>query len=183
MIAEFVAARIDAAVLVEEPWRHIVVQALLPADVYEDLREKAQATVLGRQSDRRMYELVDGEFHPAAAALLSELVGDVLEEKLGFRGTPKPRIVRDLPGYSYPAHPDIPDKAGTLQLYLTAGAIKGYGTRLHLYPHGAPVSEVPFRPNLAYAFKRTASTFHSVGPVGDVPRWSFLVPFLAEEAV
>lgn len=178
-----VALRISSSPLVEEPWPHIVIRDVLPVLVYNVLETAAPAVPLGAAVAGRRYRLVNPTFSPAVAAFESELVLHALEAKLGFRGFPWPRLVHDLEGYEYRNHTDIYTKAGTLQLYLTPEHVPGYGTRLHrrlaLLPEDE-VSEVPYSPNVAYAFKRTEVSFHSTGQVGVLPRRSLLVPYMTE---
>lgn len=176
-----VAIRIDTSPLVHVPWPHIVIHDVLPTrSTHEPLLETAKAFDLGAAVQGRRYRLVDSSFSPAVAAFESDLVLDALEKKLGFRGFPWPRLVQDVEGYEYPIHPDMTEKAGTLQLYLTSEYVTGYGTRLHEGQSSAHFVEVPYMPNLAYAFKKTDRSFHSTGRVGVKPRNSLLVPYMTE---
>lgn len=179
-----VARRISASPLVEEPWPHIAVVDILPRVTYDLLLGRACRETLVCICGRRLYGYVDASFSPGVAAFESELVLDAIEEKLGFRGFPKSRLVRDLEGYEFPVHPDVASKAGTLQLYLATGLVAGYGTRLHRereIPLQRHSLEILYAPNLAYAFKRTDATFHSTSRVGAVPRRSLLVPYYVRE--
>lgn len=179
-----VARRIAASPLIEEPWPHIVVVDILPRVTYHLLLRLAVREEPRYVSGHRRYGYVNHSFSPGVAAFESEVVLDALEEKLGFRGFPKSRLVLDLDGYEFPIHTDVASKAGTLQLYLATGLVAGYGTRLH---RGQPIplqrhsAEIPYAPNLAYAFKRTDATFHSTSKVGAVPRRSLLVPYYVRE--
>ena len=176
-----VALRIGVSTVVEVPWPHIVIRDTLPKSTHEALLEAARTFDFGRAVQGRRYRIVDASFSPAVAAFESELVLDALEHKLGFRGFPRPRLVHDVKGYEYPIHPDIPEKAGTLQLYLTDEYVDGYGTRLHEGPSSPSFVEVPYLPNLAYAFKKTDRSFHSTGRIcGAKPRRSLLIPYMTE---
>lgn len=180
-LSDHIADRISTSALVIKPWEHVVIRDILPSDVYETFlglsAEPAEKIKIGL----RRYLHVDPGFSPVVAAFESEPVLDALEERLGFRGSASPRLVRDLKGYQYPVHPDTDMKAGTLQLYLTREHVPGYGTRLHRGPNSVWLYvEVPYAPNVAYAFKKTASSFHSTGRVDARPRRSLLIPYLVE---
>lgn len=172
--AEFLSKQIMEATILQTPWPHIKLNPALPDDVYERLMERVGSPVT-QQHQGRMYEpLVAGdEFYDLVA---SPLVKDALREKLGFAGKPYPRLIKDYRKAFQRVHPDALNKVGTLQIYMTRELVEGHGTKL--WDKGAThvVEEVPFAPNVGYAFKRQDYTWHSMGPFYS-DRWSLLCPY------
>jgi hypothetical protein len=83
---------------------------------------------------------------------------------------PIPILMRDVPGYCIPIHPDTHWKGMTIQFYLPRDhSIQHVGTIFH-GPFGkknfAKVSQMLFSPNTGYAFAVAKNTYHSVDPVG-----------------
>lgn len=175
-LEEFIASRIEASPLVDQPWPHIIIRDILPGETYAAFRENTAAFPLIHESGLRRHGFVPRGESSVVDAFDSFAVKKALEDKLGFYGFPWPRLVHDLEGYSYHVHADVETKAGTLQLYLTEETVEGYGTRLHWGSRF--VSEVPYAPNVAYAFKRTSASFHSTGTIGAWPRRSLLIPYM-----
>jgi len=181
-LEDFVASRILEAPLVDFPWPHLVIRDFLPEEVYQEFLEKVRKENFEFEpGETRASEFVDPSYSPVVGAVESRAVIKTLETKLQIRSGsyPWPRLTLDTYNHTYPVHPDGSGKAGTLQLYLTPEEIGGYGTRLHTRNTGNPFGglEIPYAPNTAFAFKRTDSSWHSVGLVGRKPRWSLLTPY------
>jgi hypothetical protein len=76
-----------------------------------------------------------------------------------------PIFYRDLPGYYISVHTDAPYKVATLQFYFPEDESQIHlGTSFHQrVEHEFPVYKTnQFKPNSAYAFARTDSSWHSV---------------------
>lgn len=80
-----------------------------------------------------------------------------------------PIFYRDLPGYRISEHTDAPFKIATMQFYfpkdesqihLGTSFHERRGSEFHL------LKTNPFKPNSAYAFARTDSSWHSVKQIG-----------------
>lgn len=93
-----------------------------------------------------------------------------LQEKHGekwktIKLKPQPWLIRDTEGYRITPHPDIPQKAITLQIYLPTGESQiNLGTSLYHHHEGTftEVFRVPFLPNSGYAFPVTERSWHGV---------------------
>jgi hypothetical protein len=89
-------------------------------------------------------------------------------DKVGFY--PIPILTRDVAGYRIGIHPDTRRKGITVQLYLPRDdSIRHVGTAFHRKT--APktyekVTQMPFAPNVGYAFAVADDTYHSVETVG-----------------
>jgi len=83
---------------------------------------------------------------------------------------PIPILIRDIPGYSIPPHPDTRWKGITVQLYLPRDASATHiGTIFHdRQPDGSlsKARQMKFAPNAGYAFAVGEDTWHSADPVG-----------------
>jgi GT2 family glycosyltransferase len=118
-------------------------------------------------------------WHQMKSILSSEELLDAIVQKFGTtiearfgKGCPRlslvPVFYRDYPGYRISIHPDSVTKVATLQFYLPADDAQVHlGTTFHL-KNGTKFEEYktnPFKPNSAYAFVRTNSSWHSVKPI------------------
>lgn len=174
-VSEYLASRILAAEVLFEPWPHITIPDALPSDAYEELLDRMTLKPTADMEGRLIDMLCPRD--PFYGPFSSFAVRAALRERLGFGGTPSPRIVCDQIGYQYPVHPDIDRKAGTIQIYMTRGTVLCHGTKLWSRDAKRLIKEIPFAPNMGYAFARGEDTFHSLGPFS-ADRWSLLVPYM-----
>lgn len=80
-----------------------------------------------------------------------------------------PLLYRDYPGYRIGVHPDAATKIATLQFYLPADESQIHlGTTFHQRTAQGfrELKTNPFKPNSAYGFVRTDSSWHSVKELG-----------------
>lgn len=146
-LAEHVAGRIRSAKLIADPFPHLELEELVPADLVVGLRESFPSTdqfrpfgkyrrhffLAGASSmiDRLSPPLLgfwsrirDELSRPEIARALESRFGRLLEAERFPGGLPDlepvPILVRDLPGYAIRAHTDVSSKVFTVQIYLPA---------------------------------------------------------------
>lgn len=91
---------------------------------------------------------------------IKECQGNTLPEMVSV-----PIFYRDYPGYRISVHTDAPYKVATLQFYFPKDHSQIHlGTSFHQrIGHQFPLLKTnPFKPNSAYAFARTETSWHSV---------------------
>lgn len=164
------------AELYEEPWPHILIRDALHAIHYARLLEYTATRPQANQNGRLVRYLIAHK-DPFATAVCSHAVRAALKERLGFEGTGSPRLVCDPPDYESKIHTDTESKAGTLQIYITRTEVPGHGTKLWSRDGTEMVKEIPFAPNVGYAFKKLPDSWHSLGPM-EKDRWSLLCPYM-----
>ena len=83
---------------------------------------------------------------------------------------PIPVLTRDVAGYRIGVHPDTRRKGMTIQFYLPRDrSIEHVGTAFHRRGAGGKfekAGQMPFAPNVGYAFAVGTDTYHSVETVG-----------------
>ena len=167
---------------VAEPWLHLEFQALLPADILDEVRlfwpeqgwkqlVHPDQAIEGTQPPkyRRQQQEVTYFFPNLGMALTSFTFQEALATRLKLDGHaplfPKALLIDDAPGYWIRPHPDTPIKKMTLQVYLPDDATTpDMGTRLlaREESRGADDRRLAFLPNAGYAFKIGPHTWHSV---------------------
>lgn len=93
-------------------------------------------------------------------ARIKERCGNVIPELVSV-----PIFYRDYPGYRISVHTDAPYKIATMQFYFPRDHSQIHlGTSFHLrLGNDFPILKTnPFKPNSAYAFARTETSWHSV---------------------
>ncbi len=91
---------------------------------------------------------------------IKERFGDVWPEVVTV-----PILYRDFPGYHIDIHTDAPYKLATLQFYFPSDFTQLHlGTSFHEQQDNKFIllKTNPFKPNAAYAFVRTETSWHSV---------------------
>ena len=170
------AESIRGALLYEEPWPHIIITDVFSSDQYDALMEETNILPTYHKKGRLVRYLKSNR-NPFAAAACSPTVRRELKNRLGFLGNGEPEIVCDREGYESKVHQDVSRKVGTLQVYMTRDAIDGHGTKLWARDKSSIVKEVPYAPNVGYAFQRLNDSWHSFGPIR-FDRWSFIAPYM-----
>jgi hypothetical protein len=206
---EHVVGAIDAAPAVEQPFQHLQLAQIFPADVYAAMmdampdkgdyrrmsgRAKANPNEYGGEitrtkidlfpefirhlpDDKRAVWKVVGEAlcSPEVREAFRRRLAPGLEKRFGARYKEVgmyaiPILTRDVAGYRIGIHPDTRRKGMTIQLYLPRDrSIEHVGTVFHRKT--APKTydramQMPFAPNVGYAFAVGDDTYHSVDPVG-----------------
>lgn len=192
--AEKSLLRLTRAPIIREPFDHIYVRDVFPADFYaEMLANIPDVEAFGDYALPRR-RIVDpqtlGPFWTSVwewmgttdyiLPLISKFSYVRKPEHIGFNI----RLVRDDPDYSLSPHTDHPDKFASFLFYLPPNdKMREFGTTLlrHQDPefthHGLewikdqaevakfrPVFTAPFMPNTCFAFPRTSRSFHCVMP-------------------
>jgi hypothetical protein len=123
-------------------------------------------------------------FRGRLARGLEKRFGDAYRD---VRMYPIPVLTRDVAGYKIGIHPDTRRKAMTIQLYLPRDrSIEHVGTAFHRRLEGKKyekVTQMPFAPNVGYAFAVSDDTYHSVETVGPevATRDSILLTYFVDE--
>lgn len=185
-IANHIAASLRAGSVREEPWHHVIVNEVLPSELYVDLlttkpdwriRQKAREGV--GKCRRAVWLLNKAQSPPwtlVRDALTTRAVSDAFCEATGApRGYAEPRINVDKTGYQLGSHSDDELKTGVFVIYLTESDCPDFGLRVSSADKQSE-AKLPFTRNGGYAFKRTKYAVHSVDRV-DGTRRTLMVPF------
>lgn len=174
-IADCIVNALMKPVVEMKPWRFLLVENVLPADVFQaclDSPPTWKPDAVGRRSvwllDRSTRDpwrsVCDGIAFPIVAEAFASATGSE-------RGFAEPRVNVDREGYSLRPHPDSPIKRGTLAVSLAREPQPDFGLRV------GDKKKITFEPNSGYAFKRTNATIHSVDLVKEGERVTLMVPF------
>lgn len=165
--------------------------ARLPADQHYDFIDHPDALLPDGTKTRRLLDLTqqsianlspeDKKFWSNMQEILtSKALQDIIVQKFGNKiheqfGSNVPELVtvpifyRDYPGYHITVHTDAPYKIATLQFYFPRDNSQIHlGTSFHqkIGNHFHLLKTNSFKPNSAYAFARTDSSWHSVQKMG-----------------
>ena len=180
-VEAYVVDKIRTTPLRMEPFPHLVITDLFPADTYQQvvqgLPDEAAYEPLAKRGTAGYPER---STHPAPASLAWMTQGALrkaLDEKFGVTSSSdEALLLRDRPGYKITPHTDTPAKAVTMLVYLGEAR---HGTTLyvpkkrgftdpkglhHPWDKFTASQTLDGTPNSALIFARTDTSFHGTTP-------------------
>jgi hypothetical protein len=197
-VAQYLAGKLDAAHLTEEPFPHVYIKnvfpqffydmalaSLPPDEIYADRTFEHRAMAHAKEA---------GPFWEGVAGWMvtQDICGRLIRLlRLTGKFGADLRLIRDSPGYTIKPHTDIKAKAASCLFYLPENAEhpeigtsvyvprqEGFtsdGTRRYEFEEFSKVCTMPFVPNSMFAFARSDASFHAVEPTGFGPRNQLLL--------
>jgi hypothetical protein len=197
--SDHVKQKIANAPIFNDPWPHVVVTDLFPAELYADMQANLPAKSDMKElswKTRQRFRLVlhdENKDNPSAPQFWKDFRYDfmptmraALETKFSVRGrSMESAIVHDEPGYALAPHTDMPHRLITAVMYLPADdSTVEQGTVILRSKEADPKGmdqtwddrfeeayTVPHLPNAALFFVRSNESFHAVRKT-TTPRWT-----------
>lgn len=179
-VEQYVLDRIRSAEIRHDPFPHVYIDGLFPDDFYKQLRSAIPAdgwkSLEEARGTKGYPERSVNKSPEMVAWMLEGRLRDALDQKFGVRSSKdETLLIRDLPGYKITPHTDTPSKVVSMLCYLSGEdgtslykpKLEGFtcSTGKHHRADGFDkVWTAPFRPNSAFIFARTDSSFHGVEP-------------------
>lgn len=197
-VAEYVADKLDAAQIIEEPYPHVYVKNIFPPFFYDMALASLPPDEVYKDrtfDNRAMAHAKDaGPFWQGVSGWMvsNEICGRLirllrLEGKFGA----DLRLIRDSAGYKIKPHTDIKSKAASCLFYLPENdehpelgtsiyvpkeaGFESDGTRRYEYEAFEKIETAPFVRNCMFAFPRSNVSFHGVEPIEIGPRNQLLL--------